>query len=59
LVVKQFPSGNSSKCAYSVQNSAPFDGNDEPEVSQAEYRALIAAALDDNFDEMEDGQPDK
>ena len=59
-VVKQcFQSGSSSKRAYSVQNSAPADEHDEPEVSEPEYRAVIAAALGDNFDETEDGRPDK
>ena len=59
-VVKQcFPSGSSPKRTFSVQNSAPADEHDEPEVSEPEYRALIAAALGDDYDEIEDGQLDK
>ena len=59
-VVKQFfPSSTSSKRAYAAQNSAPADDNDEQEVSEPEYRALIAAALGADYDETEDGQPDK
>ena len=59
-VVEPFsPSNGSSKRVCTAQNSAPVDDNDEPEVSEPEYCALIAAALGDNFDEMEDEQPDK
>ena len=54
-----FPSGSSSKWAYSAQNSAPVDEDEEPEVSEPEYRALIAAALGDDHDDAEDGQLDK
>ena len=54
-----FPSGSSSKRAYSAQNSAPVDEDEEPEVSEPEYRALIAATLGDDDDETEDGQLDK
>ena len=54
-----FPSGSSSKRAYSAQNSAPVDEDEEPEVSEPEYRALIAAALSDDHDDAEDGQLDK
>jgi hypothetical protein len=58
-VVKQFfPSGSSSKRAYTAQEKAP-DDSDESAVSDPEYRALIAAALGDNFDDREDGQYDK
>jgi hypothetical protein len=58
-VVKQFfPSGSSSKRAYTAQDPAP-DDNDESTVSEPEYRALVAAALGDNFDDRDDGQHDK
>jgi hypothetical protein len=65
-VVQQFfPSNSSSSsntrspgCAYSAQNSADAK-DDDHEVSEPEYQALIAAALGDDYLDAEDGQPDK
>ncbi len=58
-VVKQFfPSGSSSKRAYTAQDKE-LEDHDESAVSESEYRALIAAALGDNFDDREDGNYDK
>jgi hypothetical protein len=66
-VVQQFfpstsPSSSNARSpgrAYSAQNSVDADADDTNDVSEPEYRALIAAALGDDYLDAEDGQPDK